>query len=93
MSQGSKTFYDNRRHSGLKTQKGAGDLALVNRPFRELAGTPYWGANPDDHYIFFVAVKAVGPVILMVLPSTVPVYFAVPAVNSMAAPRRRPWIA
>src|SRR5918993_6071854 len=34
-----------------------------------------------------------GEVILMVLPSTVPAYFVVPAVKEISLPRSRPWIA
>src|ERR671912_1656130 len=34
-----------------------------------------------------------GEVILMVLPSTVPAYFVVPAVKEISLPRSRPWTA
>ena len=43
-----------------------------------------------NYQLFFVAVKAVGPVILIELPSTVPVYFVVPAVNVISLPSSRP---
>src|SRR6187397_3019106 len=42
---------------------------------------------------FFVAVMADGDVNLIVLPSTVPTHFWVPAVIVSSAPRSRPWTA
>ena len=42
---------------------------------------------------FLVAVNAVGDAIFIVFPSTVPVYFVLPAVNEISLPFKRPWIA
>lgn len=77
----------------------SGDIRLVNETGQVTKGG-CWGAEvhpsthstpaPEHLSYFFVAVMADGEVSLMVLPSTVPAYFVVPAVNSMAAPRSRP---
>lgn len=81
------TYGDICRHFGLKTQKRAGDrgvnLPVSGSPRRPIKGRPTMG-------YFFVAVIAEGDVSLMVLPSTVPEYFVVPAVKVISAPRRRP---
>ena len=44
-------------------------------------------------YDFLVAVNPVGDEIFIVLPSTVPVYLVLPAVNVISLPFIRPWIA
>lgn len=90
MSQGSMTFCDIHRHSGLKTQKRASDLSLSPVRFCRSAYTLYGGAQLRSHYIFLVAVIAEGDVNLMVFPSTVPAYLVLPAVKVISAPRRRP---
>jgi len=97
MSQGSVTIYDICRHLGLKTQKGRvtqmATRPLLDAPYIAFVpeGTTTYGCGPAKAGLyFFVAVIADGAVSVMVLPLTVPLYFVFPAVNSIAAPRRRP---
>jgi hypothetical protein len=82
MRQEDKTFSYNRLQSH-RTQAGGG---CPNHPLRNRQIC----ARLRDFSYFLVTVIADGEVILMVLPSTVPAYFVLPAVKVISLPRSRP---